>query len=310
MKQQIIDLWKTAFGDSDAFVNLWFERIYRDEQTPVVRKNGRIVSALQIIPYEMIYFGERIPAAYVCGVCTLPSERGKGHMTMLMRQALDAMRERKFAVTALIPGEGWLFDYYRRFGYETAFDRSVETLRLRTHTSPAAATCRVAPSGCIAEGAIASFYDRMQSAHSCAVLHCAGDLENIRLDCLADGGDCWVAFVDGRPAGMTFAVPEADGTVLFKEIACDDRPARDALIRFVAKHYHAHTARVHIPPAVAFSVPYGMACVLDAERMYNIYLRHNPAPATGNPLRTNIAACTQTLLRYDCRAGYMNLMLD
>jgi GNAT superfamily N-acetyltransferase len=310
MKQQIIDLWKTSFGDSDAFVKLWFDRIYKSEQTLVIEKRGRIVSALQIIPREMIYFGERIPAAYVCGVCTLPAERGKGCMTQLMHEAQRVMLERRFALATLVPSDEWLFGYYGRFGYATAFDLSVETHRPGSQTSPAA-TCRIAPSGPVTENdAVHRLYDLVQSARSCAVLHRANDLELARLDCLTDGGDCWVAHIDGLPAGIAFTVPDADGTVFIKEITCDDPSSRNALIRFVMEYYRAHTARVRIPPEPASSVPYGMARVLDAERMYDIYLRHNPPPAVGNPLHAHIAACTQTLLAYDRRAGYMNLMLD
>ncbi|MDR0757325.1 MAG: GNAT family N-acetyltransferase [Tannerella sp.] len=312
MKQQIMDLWKISFGDSDAFVKLWFDRIYKSEQTLVIEKRGKIVSALQIIPREMAYFGERIPVAYVCGVCTLPAERGKGHMTQLMHEAQRVMLERRFALATLIPNGEWLFGYYGRFGYATAFDLSVEMHRLRTQAS-SAVICRTVPSGPVTEeDAIYRLYDLVQSARgSCTVLHRARDLELARLDCLTDGGDCWVAHVDGQPAGIAFAVPEDGGTVFFKEIACDDGfPSRDALIQSVMKHYHAHAARVRIQPVASSSVPYGMARVLDAGRMYDICLRRNPLPATGNPLRAGIAACTQILLGYDRRAGYMNLMLD
>ncbi|MDR1601659.1 MAG: GNAT family N-acetyltransferase [Tannerella sp.] len=309
MKQQIIDLWKTVFGDSDAFVKLWFDHIYRNEQTLVVEKRGRIVSALQIIPREMIYFGERISAAYVCGVCTLPAERGKGFMTQMLHEAERVMTDRRFALATLIPSDGWLFGYYGRFGYATTFDLSSETHCLHTQTFPAV-TCRIEPSGPVADDALYRCYDLVQSARQCAIIHRASDLELVRQDCLTDGGDCWAAHVDGQPAGIAFAVPRADGTVFFKEIACDDPSLRNALIQSVMKHYRAHTARVRIPPVTASSAPYGMARVLDAARIYDIYLRHNPPPATGNPLRADIAACTQTLLAYDRRAGYMNLMLD
>ena len=30
-KQQIVNLWRTCFGDSEAFISLYFDRVYKDE---------------------------------------------------------------------------------------------------------------------------------------------------------------------------------------------------------------------------------------------------------------------------------------
>jgi GNAT superfamily N-acetyltransferase len=268
MKQQIVDLWRASFGDPEDFIRLWFGRVYREEDTLAATEGGRVVAALQTVPYAMTCHGERVAAAYVCGVCTLPSERGKGRMTALMRQAMGVMRDRGFALAMLVPASEWLFDYYRRFGFAVAFRYSVET-HLSGRAAPPAA-CRIAPSGCITAEGVFPFYDRVQCARDCAVLHDAYGLETVRLDCVAEGGDCWTALVDGQMAGIAFAVPQADGRVFIKEIACDGDVLRRAMIQAVMRHYGARAATVRIPPVAAASVPYGMACVLDTERMRDL----------------------------------------
>ena len=59
-KQQIVNLWRTCFGDSEAFISLYFDRVYKDENAMTIEKDGKIVSALQIVPYTMTYLGTEI----------------------------------------------------------------------------------------------------------------------------------------------------------------------------------------------------------------------------------------------------------
>ena len=126
-KQQIVNLWRTCFGDSEAFISLYFDRVYKDENAMTIEKDGKIVSALQIVPYTMTYLGTEISVAYISGVCTAPEERGQGLMRQLLQETFEEMERREVAISALIPADPWLFDYYREQGYTEAFDYSVET---------------------------------------------------------------------------------------------------------------------------------------------------------------------------------------
>ena len=77
-KQQIVNLWRTCFGDSEAFISLYFDRVYKDENAMTIEKDGKIVSALQIVPYTMTYLGTEISVAYISGVCTAPEKGVRG----------------------------------------------------------------------------------------------------------------------------------------------------------------------------------------------------------------------------------------
>lgn len=52
-KPQLIDLWHTSFNDSEEFVELFFDHVYKKENALCIEKNGKIVSALQMLPYNM-----------------------------------------------------------------------------------------------------------------------------------------------------------------------------------------------------------------------------------------------------------------
>ena len=52
-KEQLVALWKTCFGDSDSFIRLFFDRVYRDENALTLERDGRLCCALHIVPYKM-----------------------------------------------------------------------------------------------------------------------------------------------------------------------------------------------------------------------------------------------------------------
>ena len=126
-KPQLIDLWRTSFDDSEEFIKLFFDRVYKKENALFIKKDGKIVSALQMLPYVMTYYGTEISVNYIYAACTLPSERGQGLMRQLIQDAFKVMESRKVALTVIIPADPWLFDYYRDLGYTEAFDYSEET---------------------------------------------------------------------------------------------------------------------------------------------------------------------------------------
>ena len=108
-KQQIIDLWRLSFNDTEEFIRLYFDRVYKEENTLVIEKDGQVVSALQMLPYTMTYYGTEISVAYISGACTLPSMRGKGLMKQLMQKAFDGRSGTdscRSLVIRLLPGTG------------------------------------------------------------------------------------------------------------------------------------------------------------------------------------------------------------
>ena len=105
-------LWQDSFGDSDAFVRLFFTRVYRPRNALTLTRDGCLAAMLHIVPYRLRVGHRTLPAAYICGVSTRREVRGRGLMTDLMRRALRTMRRRRFAIATLIPAEPWLFDVY------------------------------------------------------------------------------------------------------------------------------------------------------------------------------------------------------
>ena len=83
-KSQLIDLWRTSFNDSEEFIKLFFDRVYKKENALFIEKNGKIVSALQMLPYPMSFCGKQVATSYISGACTHPDFRNRGVMRQLL----------------------------------------------------------------------------------------------------------------------------------------------------------------------------------------------------------------------------------
>lgn len=120
--QDIYNMWKICFQDSDEFMKLYFNEKYQPENTLVYIDNNKVVASLQMLPYRFTFCETEIPVSYISGACTLPEYQNKGYMRQLLRASLQIMREREIPLSLLIPAEDWLYNYYGKFGYKKVFE--------------------------------------------------------------------------------------------------------------------------------------------------------------------------------------------
>ena len=256
---EMISLWQTTFQDSDEFVNLFFRRVYRPENTLVIKNEGKIVSALQMVPYEIKIADSIIPSAYICGVCTLTLERGKGFMKTLMNEAMDNMRQKGYDVTTLIPAHPWLFDIYRDFGYIHPTNYCLESYTREVNFNSSDYT--FIPYS----GKYFPYFDKKQRERQCTVIHNEYDVENIILDLINDNGNAWIALYGDTPVGIAFVSLTSEKDISIKEILYDNTQVKEALIHHILSTYNANTIKIRIPSHESNkkTYPYGLACILD-----------------------------------------------
>ena len=108
-------LWKTVFGDTDAFINTFFEIAFSPDRCRFIEENGKIVSALYWFDCE--YDGGKL--AYIYAVATDPNHRGKGLASQLMQETHAHLKVLGYAGTVLKPANG-LFPFYEKLGYVTS----------------------------------------------------------------------------------------------------------------------------------------------------------------------------------------------
>lgn len=129
-KQQVWDMWKSVFGDSDDYMEIYFRTKYKNENTLLYFEGDKAVASLQMLPFQFTFCGTEIPALYLSGVSTLPEYRKKGYMDRLLHESFLVAHERGVPLMLLVPQEGWLLKFYDKYGFAQTFDPGTEEFTL------------------------------------------------------------------------------------------------------------------------------------------------------------------------------------
>lgn len=106
-------LWKEAFPDTDAFLELFFTQAFAPERALAVKEGNEVLAAL----YWFDCKWEQNPCVYVYAVATQKEHRGKGICRALMAQLHKEM-DMAGKSTVLVPANDGLREFYARLGYE------------------------------------------------------------------------------------------------------------------------------------------------------------------------------------------------
>ena len=82
--------------------------------------DDRLTSALIIFPFEVYYHGNVLKMGGIGNVTSYPEVRGKGSVRQLMERALKEMKDQGTVLSYLSP---FSYHFYRKFGYEVAFEK-------------------------------------------------------------------------------------------------------------------------------------------------------------------------------------------
>lgn len=205
-------LWKLCFGDEELFLDLFFSRKYQPENNSFLMKDGKVISALQRLPYTMNYEGIRVPVAYVAGASTLPEQRGRGLMTGLLAEAHRRMYEDGKVFSLLIPADEGLAGFYTRSGYVCLSQPAACSGSAAVETD----AWEISEYAAYSDGLCSRLAEFMEDAYlrmPAAVLHPETDLEVVLQDLFLAGGRVFLASKKegGACAGVLFAAPVTGG---------------------------------------------------------------------------------------------------
>lgn len=106
-------LWQEAFGDSDAFLDGFFDQAFAPDRCRCVTQEGQIAAALYWFDCRC---GDR-PMAYLYAIATGKSFRGRGLCRALMEDTRQHLQSLGYAGILLVPARG-LAEMYEKMGYE------------------------------------------------------------------------------------------------------------------------------------------------------------------------------------------------
>ena len=245
--KQIMDLWRISFPeDTEEFIRFYFTRKYRKENNLFICRGNTVVSSLQILPYDMTFHGGEIKTAYLAGASTHPSERNKGLMFNLLKNAFREMRSRGIALTTLIPASKKLFDYYRKVGYTPVFDYaeehySIDSYLKKNITKPEYVATEWKLGDNLEE--IYLYFRTKERERPVCLQHSKEEFYNVVDDFYNDGGvlffiedksDC---HVNRNIKGVAFVLPQKN-KIRIKEFLLDGMREKAFLLRAIAQRYN------------------------------------------------------------------------
>lgn len=108
-------LWQQAFGDTDAFLDIFFKTAYSPNRCRCVILDGQLAAALYWFDCRL----EGMRYAYLYAVATDLAHRNKGLCSALLEDTHRHLFELGYVGTVLVPGEASLFQFYEKAGYRT-----------------------------------------------------------------------------------------------------------------------------------------------------------------------------------------------
>lgn len=108
-------LWKVAFGDDDAFLDVFYSTAFDPERCRCATVDGKVASALYW--FNCQYDGSRI--AYLYAIATAVEFRGQGICHRLMDNTLQHLASLGYEGAILVPAREDLFGFYESMGYKT-----------------------------------------------------------------------------------------------------------------------------------------------------------------------------------------------
>ena len=123
-------LWREAFGDSDAFLDLFFDVAYAPSRARCIVEDGEALAALYW--FDVSLDGKNL--AYLYAIATRADRRGEGLCRRLMEDVHARLARQGYAGALLVPSEPSLFDFYANFGYEPC--APMQTILCRAEGEP------------------------------------------------------------------------------------------------------------------------------------------------------------------------------
>ena len=107
-------IWKDIFGDTDNFINWFFDNRFTSDMSFVSEINGEIACVIHSYPIKIKLGKKCVSAVMISGVATLPPYRKQGLMHGLFKYATDRLVQNGYYLCYYYPANP---DFYKSLGH-------------------------------------------------------------------------------------------------------------------------------------------------------------------------------------------------
>lgn len=118
LKNDCRTLWTNCFGDSETYMDYYFDEKCKDNHIFIDVEENHVVSMVHLNPYQLKWQGKEIKSYYIVGVATDEKFRKQGRMRELLEQSFVKMQTEQLPFTFLMPADKRI---YEPFGFRTIY---------------------------------------------------------------------------------------------------------------------------------------------------------------------------------------------
>jgi len=231
--EQVKKLWAYCFENYEPFFSWYFREYYRGENTLGAFQDGKLLSSLQLIPYDLYLRGQILPTSYIVGVASFPEARRGGIIGKLIAEALGELRRRGHTISLLMPFKaGFYYPYQFEICYHHyKFDLKLEDLKPVSEAY--GAFCEVQGRDKIAE--LDKVYRRFTADKHGYIVRNPEKWRLLLEEHEGEKGFSYLLLKDGKPEGYILYYLK-DDKMIVREMAYTDWPAQKALFQFMYNH--------------------------------------------------------------------------
>ena len=231
-KQQVKDLWNYCFYDADPYLSWYYDNVFKPENTVAAIEDDRVLSALQLLDFDVAIRGEIYPCTYIAGVSTVPEFRGKGLATMVMNRAEELARARGKKFALLTPS---IDNFYEKFGYTSCYER-LEFSYMPGDYRPEKSCCTAKKAGKADAVDMEKIYAGFCREYDGYVKRTEKDFVDIIDQYSLESGGVYI-FYDENDEPVGYIVYDlSDRTIFADEIAYTGKEGLNAVLEFIYLH--------------------------------------------------------------------------
>ena len=271
-------LWQRCFGDSDSFMDFFFEKRFYPEYTVCTIEDDKLVNAMYSFPVNMRIRDVIVPSAMLAGFSTDPDYRGRGYMSDAFRLLIKNLAESGIAAGPHTPVK---HDSYFKLGNYSATDTKFIS---GTADKPKIMPVGVNFGRMSESGKLYSVYMRFAEKYSGMLARSLFDFRLKMLDLVSDGGEFILVDRGGEVKGYALYFNGVEGLTAV-ETVYDDEETANALTEALAFIADNKPIKIKLPPDCTAQlqgcetkiIPHGVAAPINIAKLMRAIFKNETA---------------------------------
>ena len=271
-------LWQSCFGDSDSFLDYYFEKRFIPEYTVCTIEDDELVNAMYSYPVNMYIRNYIVPSAMLAGFSTDKRYRGRGYMSTAFKILLSKLSDDGIAVAPHTPVK-----------HESYFPLENYTATDTSFISGTADKPKIMPAsvnfGRMSDiGKLYAAYTLFASKYSGILARSMADFRLKFADLISDGGEFIICEKNNEVKGYALYFNGVNGLTAI-ELIYDDEETAQSLTTALAFIADNKPIKIKLPPDCGAmlegcdkeTIRHGVAALVNVRRLMKIVFAEETA---------------------------------